>query len=416
MSLITPLYVVHCDFVAACFLLITSFLAPSALLPNMQISIVQQFPLSLLPQSLAPTYLRVPEMVKGKGSDCSQVVSTCLINLLPISISPTSPATLLITMAEVWGGGSQSSSWDSDPVNTSLGYSSESVSGTGDGQPDYLGLLDIEPLARLQNVLSSGTGMGHPLGLTGSGLGCLQVGSGRSFSVRRVMSSTASLFIESLDETFDKKKKLFVIVKQPRLSKLDFGKDDDFPVRVGAVLTELKILNHDPIRKHQNIVHMHGFVWDTQDDPTVIAPSLLMEYADLGTLTDYQSPTSIPEPSDVKMTICLDVATGLSFLHSCGVIHGDVKSESVSSCSPFKFHPSAYLSMAVTFCSFETPAAQSEFVLRSQTLVYNFYPKSRKYSTLSSFIRVFAFRSTRRRRLPDPTHSNGHESMESSRN
>jgi serine/threonine protein kinase len=219
------------------------------------------------------------------------------------------------------------SSWWSDRNNSAQPHSSDAFTDLGTETPDYLGLVDISALSKLQIILSSGTGRGHFLGSPASGLGCLQLGGGRSFSVRRVMSSSVSRFIDSFDETFDKKN--FVVIKQPRLSKLDFSKDDDFPARLSAVMMELKILHHDPIRKHQNIVHMHSFIWDAQDDPTVLAPSLIMEYADLGTLSDYLSPARVPQPVDVKAMICLDAATGLFFLHSCGVIHGDVKSELV---------------------------------------------------------------------------------------
>jgi serine/threonine protein kinase len=52
-----------------------------------------------------------------------------------------------------------------------------------------------------------------------------------------------------------------------------------------------------------------------------------MPYAAFGTLDAFQWSTELE--SDGKISLCLDIALGLSVLHGCGIVHGDLKSENV---------------------------------------------------------------------------------------
>jgi serine/threonine protein kinase len=53
-----------------------------------------------------------------------------------------------------------------------------------------------------------------------------------------------------------------------------------------------------------------------------------MEYASLGTFATLQA-SSEPLPFSVKQKLCYDVGRGLSALHACGIVHGDMKHENV---------------------------------------------------------------------------------------
>lgn len=55
---------------------------------------------------------------------------------------------------------------------------------------------------------------------------------------------------------------------------------------------------------------------------------LVMECSTLGTLKDIQE-TVKPLPFANKQKLCYDVARGLSALHACGIVHGDMKHENV---------------------------------------------------------------------------------------
>lgn len=192
-------------------------------------------------------------------------------------------------------------------------------------QKDYLGLIDIAKLAKLQISISGPVGRSSPMG-SPSSIGTLLLGEGGSFVVRRVSNSAFTRPLDSCDETFDKKKG-FVVVKQPSVREIG---EDDFENRLYDAMMELKVSYHEPLRMHPNIVHLHSFMWDIQsNNADVLAPSLIMEYADLGTVSDFQDSKRLILHSDAKLQICLDVAEGLSFLHQCSIIHGDVKCEYV---------------------------------------------------------------------------------------
>jgi hypothetical protein len=192
---------------------------------------------------------------------------------------------------------------------------------------DYLGLIDIEAFAKLQISISGPIGKSNYVG-SPSLLGSLLLGEGGSFVVRRVSHSSFAHSLDVWDEPFDKSKG-FVVVKQPidhEPQAEGASPEKDFRKRLYDVMIELKVSYHAPLRKHPNIVKLHSFMWDTQSNlATALAPSLILEYADLGTVADFQDPERLMVHANAKVGICLDVAEGLSFLNKYGIIHGDVK-------------------------------------------------------------------------------------------
>lgn len=96
----------------------------------------------------------------------------------------------------------------------------------------------------------------------------------------------------------------------------------------GNVLLEVRALLHEPLCYHPNIVRLLGLGWDHASGSNSIHPLLVMEYASLGSLRSLQEVT--PDlPFVVKQKLCYDVAKGLSILHACGFIHGDLIHENV---------------------------------------------------------------------------------------
>ncbi len=159
-----------------------------------------------------------------------------------------------------------------------------------------------------------------------SRLEALHLGVGGSFVVRRVSNTAFVHSLEIWDDSFDRSKG-FVVVKQPLVRRRG---ESDFENRLHDVMMELKVSYHEPLRKHPNIVRLHSFMWDTQSKlASALAPSLILEYADLGTVSDFQDSDRLIVHADTKLQICLDVAKGLSFVNECGIIHGDVKCEYV---------------------------------------------------------------------------------------
>ncbi|KAM5349443.1 hypothetical protein ACJ41O_005948 [Fusarium nematophilum] len=139
------------------------------------------------------------------------------------------------------------------------------------------------------------------------------VGTGATFTARRVQVQCS--YIESG----------YVVTKVPRItSKKEEGAGSGLQRRLRRILFEIRVLTHEPLMFHDNIVRFLGISWeDDMDDPKTKWPSLVLEYADAGTLHEAINNEAIPKRLGLKL--CLDVANGLSALHECGIIHSDVK-------------------------------------------------------------------------------------------
>ncbi|VTO81492.1 unnamed protein product [Fusarium graminearum] len=95
-----------------------------------------------------------------------------------------------------------------------------------------------------------------------------------------------------------------------------------------ALANELRVLSHPPLMEHENIVNIKTIGW-TKLDALAAAwmPMIVLELADLGTLTEYLSEQKLGV--DSKLQIARDVGTGLQALHACGIMHGDLKLDNV---------------------------------------------------------------------------------------
>ncbi|RSL76244.1 hypothetical protein CEP51_010153 [Fusarium floridanum] len=101
------------------------------------------------------------------------------------------------------------------------------------------------------------------------------------------------------------------------------------PSRWKDILLEVRALLHEPLRYHPNIVHLLDFGWSHSSETGSPFPTLVLEYADYGTLDDLQLKSESPLPFRIKQKLCYDVGRGLSILHACGIVHGDLKHNNV---------------------------------------------------------------------------------------
>ncbi|KAL2065988.1 hypothetical protein VTL71DRAFT_2059 [Oculimacula yallundae] len=116
--------------------------------------------------------------------------------------------------------------------------------------------------------------------------------------------------------------------------------------RLDDIRTELQVLCHSPLQKHPNIVRLLGVAWVPDESPESTDniteaspyqhplewPTVVTERAIHGSLRDFlrsdrykQSEASLK----AKWNLCLDVLYGIEALHSCGILHGDVKTANV---------------------------------------------------------------------------------------
>jgi serine/threonine protein kinase len=148
---------------------------------------------------------------------------------------------------------------------------------------------------------------------------------GISFDVRKVKASTLPHGL--MDEVL--KNREFLVVKQPRLNEtgyLDAWTLDEIAV-------ELQVLRHAGVRQHSNIIDYLGILYHNVGDSESprIFPAIVVEYAELGNLRSFQVDGFARDIQD-KFDICKDIATGLNYLHRCGIVHGDIKDSNMLVC------------------------------------------------------------------------------------
>jgi serine/threonine protein kinase len=74
--------------------------------------------------------------------------------------------------------------------------------------------------------------------------------------------------------------------------------------------------------QHDNLIRLLGVF--EHGDPKVVY--LVTEFADGGDLLVYLTRNKGQVPVERKLKFALDMASGLAYLHSCGVVHRDLKS------------------------------------------------------------------------------------------
>ena len=97
--------------------------------------------------------------------------------------------------------------------------------------------------------------------------------------------------------------------------------------RLAKVLREILIAQHPPLRDNRYILHLDAYGWDYVDVGT-ITPCLIIEYAEHGNMRQYLEARSNEEP-DERYLLWKGIAEGLFALHSCEIVHGDVKLDNI---------------------------------------------------------------------------------------
>ncbi|KAM5343884.1 hypothetical protein ACJ41O_012421 [Fusarium nematophilum] len=95
-----------------------------------------------------------------------------------------------------------------------------------------------------------------------------------------------------------------------------------------SLVNELRILTHKPLSTHPNLLRIMGLGWSApESDPDYYLPMVQTEFAPFGTLKTFLSAWHCPY--SFKRQFLLDIAEGLSALHGCSIVHGDVKVENI---------------------------------------------------------------------------------------
>jgi ankyrin repeat protein/serine/threonine protein kinase len=146
-------------------------------------------------------------------------------------------------------------------------------------------------------------------------------GRGRTFLVRRFPTGN------EMDE-FDMMRPSHAL-KCLRSSHLSSADEDS--MRYRSLIQELRILRHPPLIKHPHFLRIFEASWELDlMDGTKVLPTISTEFATWGTLQNFLlciESEGLDWPG--KRRLLLDVVEGISALHACSIVHGDLKMENV---------------------------------------------------------------------------------------
>ncbi|KAA8911288.1 hypothetical protein FN846DRAFT_904410 [Sphaerosporella brunnea] len=117
----------------------------------------------------------------------------------------------------------------------------------------------------------------------------------------------------------------WIAVKRTKLPRQGSESDPTLARRLRSVLLELQVLTYQPLQGHPNIIQLISWAWEDYENG--YSPSLLMELAEMGTLSSFLRMSTIGESQ--KWKFCIGISLGLEALHLHGIAHGDVKLDNV---------------------------------------------------------------------------------------
>ncbi|RYP90664.1 hypothetical protein DL770_003202 [Monosporascus sp. CRB-9-2] len=123
-----------------------------------------------------------------------------------------------------------------------------------------------------------------------------------------------------------------VAVKQPAGSFTRASSDVESSVQheaLTSIIQELRILANPKLRDHPNLPHVLGVLFREEERPAGIRPCVLFDLA-FSDLKQYlTSERSVGILTQELTRLASNVASGIGALHSCGLVHGDVKPENI---------------------------------------------------------------------------------------
>lgn len=96
-----------------------------------------------------------------------------------------------------------------------------------------------------------------------------------------------------------------------------------------SIIQEIRVLANARLKDHQNLPHLLGVFFQEENNPAGIRPCVVFDLA----LSDLQQFLISKSPGEVQLAdltrFASNIANGLSALHSCGLVHGDLKPDNV---------------------------------------------------------------------------------------
>ncbi|CAB4389884.1 unnamed protein product [Rhizophagus irregularis] len=97
--------------------------------------------------------------------------------------------------------------------------------------------------------------------------------------------------------------------------------------------TPNQVVNEVKLQKrvdfHENIIRFHGIIIEKETDQSDVIYSLVLEYADSGTLSTYLNEHFNELEWNDKYQLSLQLASAVACIHECGIIHCDLHADNI---------------------------------------------------------------------------------------
>lgn len=146
--------------------------------------------------------------------------------------------------------------------------------------------------------------------------------------------ATSTVYKTSVTPTYGRVRAQTVAIKQKRRRGTWIDEDVSLQSWLRTCCTDLRIMCARGLENARNVVQLLGYCWEyiDLDDNRSLSPCLVMPIAmDNTTSLDTFFETIDPYLASerLKLQLCHDIANGLTELHKCGIVHGDLKLENV---------------------------------------------------------------------------------------
>lgn len=164
------------------------------------------------------------------------------------------------------------------------------------------------------------------------GVDHVSVGDGRSYGVSQAFfsplenSTTISRLLDAEQEIRTSLASRKVVAKRINISSASGVTDEQ---QLAAITNEVRILSNKTLNQGNYFVELVCVTWDSIPRQGRFWPRLLLEAADYGNLQEFLTLNTDTHTWNTKLSLALDVLTGLHMLHLHKIVHGDLKLENV---------------------------------------------------------------------------------------
>ncbi len=157
------------------------------------------------------------------------------------------------------------------------------------------------------------------------------IGSGAQFEAKLVRLTGSMAVRTSSDPSTRLTEGCDIVIKRPIPSIDPNTQRFVESSTIQNIVNDFRIISHPSLRHHPHILDVYGFTWENEAHlPGVsVWPVIMVEFGALGTLQQCLSNRREPLDMDTKLQLASGIAHGVKALHTCRIVHSDLKPDNI---------------------------------------------------------------------------------------